>query len=343
MREPNFNNLLNVLRRETPERPTLFEFFMNPRLYGKVAPEAAAAAANTDDPKAQLRLLVAAFAAMGYDYTTVMTWLMRGLSFPAGKVAQESSRSMNEGFVITDRASFERYAWQDPDRGNYDMLEWAGNEIPDGMKLVVAGPGGVLENVTALLGYQNLCFMIADDPDLAQDVFDAVGSRLLRYYERCLEYDSVGAIISNDDWGFKTQTMLAPNDMRRFVFPWHRRIVAAAHRQNRPAILHSCGKFDDIVDDIVEDMKFDGRHSYEDAILPVEDAYEKYGGRIAILGGIDVDFVCRATPEQVYRRSRAMLERAETRGGYALGTGNSVPEYVPDANFLALVRAATEA
>ncbi len=342
MRQPNFENLLRVLRRERPDRPTLFEFFMNSRLYGKVAPEAAAVAASTDDRKAQFKLLVSAFTNLGYDYTTVMTWLMGGLSFPTGEVLQERSRSLNQGFVITDRDSFEQYAWQDPDQGNYDMLEWARGEIPDGMKLVVAGPGGVLENVIALVGYENLCFMNVDDQDLVQEIFDAVGSRLLRYYERCLEYDTVGAIISNDDWGFKTQTMLAPPDMRRFVFPWHQRIVAAAHAVGRPAILHSCGKFDDVFDDIVNVMRFDGRHSYEDAILPVEEAYEKYGDRVAIMGGIDVDFVCRSTPEDVYRRSKAMLERAEDRGGFALGTGNSVPDYVPDENFLALVRAATE-
>jgi uroporphyrinogen decarboxylase len=37
-----------------------------------------------------------------------------------------------------------------------------------------------------------------------------------------------------------------------------------------------------------------------------------------------------------------MLERAAERGGFALGTGNSVPEYVPDENFFALIRAALD-
>ena len=40
--------------------------------------------------------------------------------------------------------------------------------------------------------------------------FGAVGSRLVRYYEICAAYDTVGALISNDDWGFKSQTMLSP-------------------------------------------------------------------------------------------------------------------------------------
>ena len=35
-----------------------------------------------------------------------------------------------------------------------------------------------------------------------------------------------------------------------------------------------------------------------------------------------------------------MLERTRARGGYALGTGNSVPEYVPDDKYFAMIRAA---
>ncbi len=92
------------------------------------------------------------------------------------------------------------------------------------------------------------------------------------------------------------------------------------------------------MDDVI-----DGKHSFEDVIMPVEDAYERWGERVAILGGIDVYFVCTSTPEEVYQRSKAMLERAEGRGSYALGTGNSVPDYVPQENFFAMTRAATEA
>jgi uroporphyrinogen decarboxylase len=185
--------------------------------------------------------------------------------------------------------------------------------------------------------------MILDHEQLAYDVFEAVGSRLTRFYEIAAAHPTVGACISNDDWGFKTQTMLSPEDMRRFVFPWHEGISAAIHAAGKPAILHSCGYFEGVIDDIVSDMKYDGRHSYEDSILSVEDSYERYHDRIAILGGIDVDFICRHTPDQVYERSKRMLERSAGRGAYGLGTGNSVPEYVPDEAYLAMIRAALDA
>ena len=64
--------------------------------------------------------------------------------------------------------------------------------------------------------------------------------------------------------------------------------------------------------------------------------------RIAILGGIDVDFVIRSPEEDVYERSCRMLERAADRGAYALGTGNSVPDYVPPEHYFAMTAAAVE-
>jgi len=159
----------------------------------------------------------------------------------------------------------------------------------------------------------------------------------VRYYEICSPHPAVGAVISNDDWGFSKQTTLRPEDMRRYVFPWHKRIVETIHAAGKPAILHSCGQLEAVMDDIIDDMGYDAKHSFEDKILPIEEAYERWGSRIALLGGIDVDFVCRSSPQKIIERSKAMLERTADRGGWALGTGNSVPEYVPDDHYLAMV------
>jgi uroporphyrinogen decarboxylase len=38
-----------------------------------------------------------------------------------------------------------------------------------------------------------------------------------------------------------------------------------------------------------------------------------------------------------------MLEISANRGGYGLGTGNSVPEYVPQENYFAMISAAIDA
>jgi uroporphyrinogen decarboxylase len=335
--EPDFNNLLKVLRREKPARPTLFEFFLNERLHRKVAPEAEEQFLEKQ-PYYGDRLQMRAFRNAGYDYSNIGG---SPFGFPAGERAHVQTQSLNDGAVITDRKSFEQYKWPEPDSFDYGALEVLGKELPGGMKFMISGPCGVLENVIRLVGFDNLCYLMADDPDLTQQIFDAVGSRLVRHYQIAVQYDSVGCVMSNDDWGFKTQPMLSPDDMRRYVVPWHKRIVDVAHKAGKPAILHSCGNLVTLMDDIIDVIGFEGKHSYEDTIMPVEEAYDKYGQRIAIMGGIGLDFLIRSKPEDVYKRSRAMIERTGCKG-YALGTGNSVPEYVPDENYFAMIAAAIE-
>jgi uroporphyrinogen decarboxylase len=332
---PNFNNLLAIFRGESPARPTLFEFFLNDRLHHRLAPPSEA---GDESPYARERQVLRAYHRAGYDHANV---LIPGFHFPSQRQFDTRTVSINVGGLICDRASFEAYPWPDPDIGDYAILDALAADLPQGMKLMPYGPNGVLENVIEIVGFETLCFLLADDPALAGEIFDQVGARLVRYYEIVAAHPAVGACIDNDDWGFKTQTMLSPRQMRRYVFPWHKRIVDTVHAAGKPVMLHSCGHFERILDDMAE-IGIDARHSYEDNILPVEQAYERYRGRFAIIGGLDVDFMCRAAPEEIYRRASAMLERTAGRGGYALGTGNSVPDYVPDENYFAMIQAALE-
>ena len=335
---PDFRRLQAVLERKLPQRPVLFEFFMNNRLYNRLVPEMA----NPANEVQRLQRIMLAFHRMGYDYANI---LPPGFSFTEGNISRpkESSVSQNAGSILHNLDDFKHFTWPDPDLVDLDVLPRLAETLPDGMKLIVYGPGGVLENAIELVGYEDLCIMIKEDPHLADLIFAEIGTRLERYYQLVAPFPFVGACISNDDWGFKTHTLFRPSDMRRFVFPWHKRIVSAIHQAGKPAILHSCGYFERVIDDVIDDMGYDARHSYEDGILPVEKAYNRYHNRIAILGGIDLDFVCRSSPELIYHRSKAMLSRARAGGGsFALGTGNSVPEYVPDEKFLALIRAAID-
>jgi len=333
MRKPDHTQILKVLNKQVPDRPTLFEFFLNGPLYMALLKQADKLPDNMDNFD-WTKAAIDSFAAAGYDYVTTEC---SAFHFPQNHRERKDTLSMAEAGVITDWESYRAYKWPEPEDFALDRLEAYSKALIPGMKLMVMGPGGVLENVTSLVGYDNLCIMLYDEPELAQQIFNDVGSRLLRYYQMCVAHPDVCAIISNDDWGFKTQTMLSPTDMRKYVFPWHKKIVALAHEHGKPAILHSCGMLEDVMEDVIEDIKFDAKHSYEDTILPIEESYEKYKGRIALLGGIDVGFVCTATPDEISTRCKAMLDRAAKHGGYALGTGNSVPEYVPHEGYFAMI------
>jgi len=331
--KPDFKQFEKVLRREIPSRPVLFEFFLNQRLYKR-------ALGDKYNEKGMLNYINSISGAMahyGYDCAAVM-----GADFGfyrktkhAGKAA---STSLNEGCgTITDRASFGTYKWRNPADCDYSALENC--TLAKGFKLCIHSPDGVLENVIGLTGFDNLCMMLYDDEQLVWDIFENVGKGLVGYYKECVKKKSVGAIISNDDWGFNSATMLSPAHMRKFVFPWHKKIVETAHAAGKPVILHSCGNFRDILDDLIA-LKYDARHSYEDKIMPVEEAYPLLRKHMAVLGGIDVNWLISASDEEIRKRALNLINEGMKYGGYALGSGNSIPNYVPDEKYLAMIGAA---
>ncbi len=343
-RKPDFSQLERVLKGEIPERPVLFEFFFDDPIYERYAGERFPEGCTwprLDDLYSRGKIIAKAFAAAGYDHVTV-----RGSAWDAMYNSIKEQRnaetvSLNEGQHITDRESFEAFPWSNPDDFDDSHLNRLAGEIPEGMKLIVHGPMGIEEIVIQLIGYERLCYMLFDEPELVEEIFQKVGEQFVSYYRRAVKHESVGAIIYNDDWGFNTGPMIGPADLKRLVFPHVRKIVELTHRAGKPAILHSCGNlFGEIMEGIIEDLKFDAKHSYEDSIMPVEDAYRLLKGRIAVLGGLDVDYLVRHSGEEIEKRAAGLIDMGMEGGGYALGSGNSIATYIPDESFQAMRRAA---
>jgi uroporphyrinogen decarboxylase len=124
--------------------------------------------------------------------------------------------------------------------------------------------------------------------------------------------------------------------LRQIILPQHQRLVDLAHRADKLFFLHSCGNLESIMPDIIG-IGVDAKHSFEDKILPVEQAYQRWGEQIGIVGGLDMDLMARGSEAEVRRRTREILDVCALKGGYALGTGNSVADYVPVSNFQAML------
>lgn len=103
-REPDINNLLKVLRREKPDRPTIFELFLNAPLYEKLAGKPFPTSGNAVDNQ---NFLIKAFINGGYDYASTHASAYR---LPSAGKESKLSHSLNDGIFITDRESFNGYA-----------------------------------------------------------------------------------------------------------------------------------------------------------------------------------------------------------------------------------------
>ncbi len=343
---PDFEALRrNILREGTPERVHHIELLWDKQVKEAVIEKfdlKKGLNENAGDFAWALDVKLMAF--LGYDVSPDRT---RGFGFPRELLSVETvapgddpgrNRSWTNESVgpIQTWEDFERYPWPDPKNVDYSHLEWAEKNFPDGMAVRLLG-GHFLEMPTWLLGYETLCMKLYDEPDLVDAVFERCGQLFLEEMTNACAFPIVGAVFAGDDMGFKSQTLLAPDVLREKVLPWHKKAVEAAQANGKLYFLHCCGNVEAIMDDLIDNVKIDAKHSFEDVIVPVTESKKLYGGRVALLGGMDMDFLSRGAEEEVRKRVRETLDVCMPGGGYCLGCGNSVANYIPLENYLAML------
>jgi len=279
--------------------------------------------------------------ALGYDYYRVRAEIpFEVKTFAARDTAAFGAGDRHwadehEG-VIKSLAECEAYPWPALSAIDFGAAEAASGVLPDGMGLV-GFSGGVLEWSSNLLGLESMMLLLYDKPELVRAVVDRVGQTIYESFRVLCDMPSVFAIWLGDDMGFKTATLLQPQHLRQYILPWQKRYAELAHQTGRLFLLHSCGHVEAIMPDLIEDVRIDAKHSFEDVIVPVEEFKRRWGARLAVLGGVDVDLLSRGSEEAVRRRTSQILEACAPGGGYACGSGNSITNYVPAQNYLAMI------
>jgi uroporphyrinogen decarboxylase len=332
--QPDFRRFLQAVRRQgEPDRVPFVELGVDREIMEAVLEQPVATVADE----------VRFWHALGYDYASIkvnIPWTRRRDLAPDTAALPHAQREWVNvhAALVTTRAEFEAFHFPTQAEVDYGPVAEALRLAPDGLG-VVGRVSGVLENAMFTLGFEGLSYLLADDPDLVRDTVDRIGSVLLSAVETLARMDGVGAVFFGEDMGFKTATMVSPAALRELIFPWHRRIVAAAHARGKPILLHSCGNLRAVMEDVIA-IGWDAKHSFEDVILPITEAKDLYGGRIAVLGGIDMDLLSRGSEEAVRARVREVLAHCAPGGGFAIGSGNTVANYVRVGNYLAMLDAA---
>lgn len=344
--QPDWESMIRTIwRKGTPERVHYIELFLDGEIKEAVCTRFDLVRdLDEHDPCYMYRREIAVQRFLGYDYVFVP---VEGLNFPLNRettddtaaLARQGGRSyMNEHRgPITSWEEFEAYPWPDSGDVSTHALDWYSEHLPDDMCIIGSGPfAHSAEYLTWLMGYETLCYALYDQRDLVAAICD----RLLDYgatLDVLLSYDRVKAVWGSDDMGFRSGTLISAGDLREFVLPGHQRMAAKAHAADRLYLLHSCGNLLAIMDDLINDVQIDAKHSFEDTIEDVMESKRRYGDRIALLGGIDVDFLCRADEAGIRARVRRTLEACQPGGGYLLGSGNSVANYIPLDNYLIML------
>ena len=216
-------------------------------------------------------------------------------------------------------------------------------ELPAGMRAIGGVGNGVFECVQTLVGFMNLCYIKEDDPELYQLLFAKVSEAMLLTWQRFMrEYaDVYGVLRFGDDLGFKSTTLLSADDVREYIIPGYRAVIEEVHSYRKPFLYHSCGQIFDVMDDII-DVGVNAKHSNEDQIGLFPEWVRRYGDRIGNFGGIDTDAVCRLNKQEMKEYIVDVLDQCKGHGGIAFGSGNSIPDYVPEEGYLNMIEIVRE-
>lgn len=247
---------------------------------------------------------------------------------------------------IRNRQDFDEFPWPEPaELGGYpdyqdldDYMDTLARALPAGMKLLVQ-LGYIFMGAWQLMGFENYCLRLADDPDLIRDVTDWLGASQLAVLEGLLQHDCVGTVWMPDDLCYNSGPIVSPRTYRMYVYPWYLEIVDRCHRAGTPVGLHSDGDLSRLLPDLAA-CGFDAIHPFEPPMNDIVAIKREWGDRFAVAGGIDLKrTLCTGSPEDVEAEVREMAAALAPGGGWLLGSSNSIPDFVPVANYQALLAA----
>jgi uroporphyrinogen decarboxylase len=344
---PDVHRLLNAIRLQgDPAHISFLELFADPEIIAAVLEEPCCPLQENIDDRATLHTAIDQkirfWYQLGYDAfwqgVTLPWWSQQSVETSDTAALSRGKRSwINEkSGAITNRDDFERYAWPSFSEIDFYPLEYAARRLPEGMG-IMGEISGILEPLMVLMGYETLAVAIYEQPDLVEAIIDQLAAVILPLASAMVEMDHVVALWMGDDMGYRTGPMISPKHLRKYIFPLQKQIATLAHQKGIPFLLHSCGNLEKVMPDLIGDVGIDGKHSFEDVIEPVEQFSARYGSQISVIGGVDIDLLARGTEEQVRERTRQILESCAQSRGYILGSGNSITNYIPPANFLAML------
>jgi uroporphyrinogen decarboxylase len=289
----------------------------------------------------------------GYDYVLVGRNLGLGMfpgvriGRPIQAVEQGKDRTRiwaNEGYgLITDENEFETYPWPGPAKADYGEFEEVARYLPDGMKAIYYG-GPIFQWVWMLMGFEAFCFALVENLELVQRLFERVGQIRLQSLERALDVCAeFGAVWQLDDIAYSEGLLVSPQVLREFLFPWFRRIHDVCEARDLPLIYHTDGAFWPVLEDVI-DIGFDAIHPIEPKGMgaDISGLKRQVGGRLCLIGGVDLDILIRGTDEDVASETKKMMHQAGQDGGYIVGSSNTVTESVSLRNYRAMMDTARE-
>lgn len=360
-RKPDFSRLLTALRdREETDYVPTFEFHIADSVMsefmGRLVRDPGRCGITLCPPPVDDALgWVAGFAEFyyraGYDFVPIKFGVgpevLRRLHAGAFPGYEKSHRANDrvwgeesEGFLVSAE-DIRNFPWPTIDKPELSVLIEAGRHLADGVK-VIACAGGMMAHARNYMGMETFWCGIAANDEAPFLLLDKLQTLQFAASDMATDLPHVGAYLIDDDLGHNTGLLESPTFLREHVFPFYKRLADMAHSKGLAVFMHSCGRIESVIPDIIE-CGVDALHPIQPGALDIVEIKRKFGDRIGLMGNLDMAGpLATGTPEETREAVRELVQSVAPGGGYALGSANSITDYVPFANYLAMLEAVTD-
>lgn len=176
-----------------------------------------------------------------------------------------------------------------PDLKSYDWEGMAATELAnynrDEKPLEIISTNCIFERLAALMGFENALLSMHTDPD---DVYEFLGVltdykvEVAKYYAKYYKPDMFTWF---DDIATERVLFMSPDTYRKLIKPHHTRLCREIRNLGVIPIQHTCGKADDIVQDMIDVGA--AAWSAVQATNDIEGIIQKHGDEFTIVGGFN--------------------------------------------------------
>jgi uroporphyrinogen decarboxylase len=337
---PDFGRLYNVLFGGKADRVPLMELGIDEGVMGQFIGR----------PLQSLQDKIDFYRLAGYDYIKLAPVINMnpGAAVPQTGLRQSEASALDRARtwgteskgVITNWEEFERFQWAEVSDAAMRWFDEAAKIVPPEMR-VIGQYGDIFTFTWEFMGFETFSFALVEDPELVTAVFDRVGTIIYSLFERMAQYEVVGGLFYSDDIAYFSGLMISPATLRHYLFPWMKKIGSLCAARRMPFLYHSDGKLWEVLDELIG-LGVTTLQPIEPKAMEIREVKEKYGSRLGLVGSVDMDLLARGEPEAIRATVRGLIEDVGRRGGYCVGSGNSIPNYIPVANYRAMLETTWE-
>ncbi len=241
--------------------------------------------------------------------------------------------------LISTMEDAEKYPWPKPEDIDYSPFEKITSLLPNSIK-VIGQYGDIFTRVWVNMGFENFSLALFEDPPLIEYLFEKVGSLVYNLFENMVDFDCVQALWYTDDIAYAQGLIISPEVYRKYLFPWMKKIGNLCRRKNIPYMYHSDGILYEVLNDLM-DCGINALHPVEPKAMDIVELKRRVASKLCVIGNVDLSYTLTlGTPAETEAVVKRLLREVAPGGGYALGSSNSIPDYVKLENYIAMIETA---